>query len=179
MTSRGRTFQQGLLCAVGIAAACAPAVSIAQPEKPGPDLRGLPFTLPYRAHEPAPANYVLETRPLYGLVTAGTILVGFAYVAPLAIAGATGFDDHSGWLAVPVAGPFLWQKRSCRNADARNEDSAGCGVFAPVLALHQLAGFSLLTIGLIARKPHYVRQDLAVSIYPMPNGYRLGVMASF
>lgn len=105
--------------------------------------------------------------------------VGASYVVPLAIAGATGFEDHSAWLAVPVAGPFLWQKRSCADARNRLEDSAGCGSMWPLLALPQLTGFTLLAVGLVVRKRHLVRQDLALTVFPSFGGHQVGVVGEF
>jgi hypothetical protein len=66
-----------------------------------------PAVLPYHQDMPIPKGYRLESHFNRGLTYGGLVVWGVPYLAGLIAAGASGFAKQSGWLAVPVVGPFL------------------------------------------------------------------------
>lgn len=56
---------------------------------------------------PIPQGYRLEERTNSGLIYGGLAVTLAPYVAGLIAAAASGFPEGTGWLAVPVAGPFI------------------------------------------------------------------------
>ena len=66
-----------------------------------------PAVLPYREGIPTPQGYRLDSRINGGLVYGGLSIFGVPYVAGLVAAAASGFSKGSGWLALPIIGPFL------------------------------------------------------------------------
>jgi hypothetical protein len=88
----------------------------------------------------------------------GASLFGSAYILGLSIAAGTGFDNQSGWLALPVAGPFvtlaLREQEECDSTDglACGWGDAYAGVGLVMSGAMQIAGATLLIIGLQPRK---------------------------
>ncbi|HMA91913.1 MAG TPA: hypothetical protein VKP30_04460 [Polyangiaceae bacterium] len=79
-----------------------------------------PAVLPYRDGMPIPQGYRLESRINAGLVYGGLAILLAPYATGLVVAAASGFSKRSGWLAVPVAGPFVamsGRKIDCTVAD--------------------------------------------------------------
>jgi hypothetical protein len=66
-----------------------------------------PAVLPYRADMPIPPGYRLESRVNRGLVYGGLAVFAVPYVSGLIAAAASGFSKKSGWLALPIVGPFM------------------------------------------------------------------------
>jgi hypothetical protein len=150
--------------------------------------------LPYKAGDPIPAGYRLEEHPRRGLVTAGWVLTGIGYGIALIAATSADFQNHSGWLAVPVAGPWLTLGRRDYACEDRNEnedpdasESAECvGEIFVVMGLIldgmiQTAGGTLLLIGYVSQKQELVREQPALHIAPtrVGSGYGIGVSGGF
>jgi hypothetical protein len=76
-------------------------------------------------------------RPDWAAVQAGAVLFGVAYAAALAVSVNHEFRDDTGWLAIPVVGPWanLWG----------GSDVAGWALAAD--GITQLAGGSLFVVG--------------------------------
>jgi hypothetical protein len=56
---------------------------------------------------PIPQGYRLESHTNSGLVYGGLVVTLAPYLAGLSGAAAAGFSEGSGWLALPLAGPFI------------------------------------------------------------------------
>jgi hypothetical protein len=148
-----------------------------------------PPILPYREGEPIPAGYHLEEHPRKGLVTAGWILTGISYGIGVTAASSASFKNESGWLAVPLAGPWLTLGRRDYHCDknSHNYDSADCvGDVFVVMGLImdgvlQTGGGTLLLVGYLSTKQELVRDDVVLRIRPMRvgSGHGVGVSGSF
>jgi hypothetical protein len=56
---------------------------------------------------PIPNGYHLDSHINTGLMWSGLAIWGVPYIAGLVAAAASGFPKQSGWLALPVVGPFV------------------------------------------------------------------------
>jgi hypothetical protein len=63
------------------------------------------FAMPARAELPGPD--VASTSPDSRALVGGSVLFGVGYGAALYVGQKNGFLDERGWLAVPVAGPWI------------------------------------------------------------------------
>lgn len=134
-------------------------------------LASLPATRPYRSNRGAPEGYILSDEPRRGLIVAGVAVVGAAYFTGLIIAGvAQDFPNHSGYLAIPVLGPWV-------TLAARNDDNCGDRSCASddvtkraltVDGLFQAIGTGLIVTGLVWTRPVWLREDLAKHLDVVP-----------
>lgn len=150
-----------------------------------------PPTKAYREGDPVPAGYHLEEHPRKGLVTAGYIVVGIPWGMGLLVASAGNFANSSGWLAVPVAGPWITmgQRHSSCSNDSDRSAKAGLECVGDVFVvmtlimdgIMQATGGILLTIGYTATKTTLVRDDQAFRVTPMQigSGYGFGAVGAF
>ena len=165
-----------------LAAALVAPQALAQPhEQRSSNLRSLPETLNYERGEAPPPDYVLGKEPRWTPVTLGYVTLTFSYGAPLGVAVANGFGNHTAWFALPVVGAFRWNDGRCEDLVKRGEDSNGYNNPLPILlASWQIAGLSMLLFGYGLPKKKWVRRDLALSATPLPRGgATLGVSGSF
>jgi hypothetical protein len=135
----------------------------------------------------------VEERPRKGLVVSGWLLTAIPYGVGLIAAASADFKNHSGWLAVPFAGPWLMMGRrdyGCDDNDADQKDSEdGLTCVADVFVVMglimdgvmQTAGGTLLLIGYVNQKKHVVRDTATLRISPMQigTGRGLGVVGTF
>jgi hypothetical protein len=147
--------------------------------------------LPYKEGDPIPAGYDVVERPRTGLVVTGWVLTGIAYGISLIAATSADFENQSGWLAVPFAGPWLTLGRRNYGCDGDNDDNAedGAECVADVFVvmglimdgIMQTAGGTLLLIGYTSTKQELVRQDSAFRLGPtrVGSGYGLGASGGF
>lgn len=150
--------------------------------------------LPYRPGLPVPPGYHVESRSATGLVVVGALTAGVSYAVALGIAFDSGFDNGTGWLAVPVVGP--WGAIGARTFKCRAqeiEEARRCfdGAYDEATTIAVLAGdgvvqavgFALWLAGLATKTHELVRDDvkaLQVSAVPRPGGgFDLGVRGSF
>jgi hypothetical protein len=139
-----------------------------------------PPRMKYEEGDQVPAGYHVEqvTRP--GPTIAGTIVLAVPYGIGLAISSAVNFKGQSGWLAVPVAGPWLMifnrPHVTCnQSTDPGCVDSGLDTILRFYLAVDgvvQAVGGGLLVFGLNGRKI-LVRDDRTysyVSVTPAPVG---------
>ena len=148
--------------------------------------------LPYVAGQSIPEGYRLKSGPRKGLIIGGAIVGGSAYV--LGVLGALDGDlaNHSGYLFIPVAGPWLMLAAG-RDRPKPCATPGGCGSdpdYTPALltagdvlaGTMQALGTALLITGLTTRSFYLQRDSVAVSLSPLtfgPRGYGLGACGSF
>jgi hypothetical protein len=146
-------------------AAAAPAAS------PTPSYGGFyPAVLPHREGQPVPPGYRLEERHNRGLANGGFVTFGISYATGLGYAVANGFEDGTGWLALPLAGPWIAigsQEIKCNKRSLENdcvEQALGGAeriTFMTVDGLLQAVGLTLIFVGYGIRTSELVRSDVA------------------
>jgi hypothetical protein len=62
--------------------------------------------LPYRRGLPVPLGYEVERRSANGLIIGGLASLIVGYVTAVAVGGGAGFENGTGWVVVPVVGPW-------------------------------------------------------------------------
>jgi hypothetical protein len=127
-------------------------------------------------------------------VIAGAIIAGIPYFFSVTTASAASGANETGWLYVPVAGPWmtLGQRNyaTCNTPDNGNQStsqSLACvGDIFAVMGLitdgiMQATGAALLLAGVAASRPTLVRDDDAVRVTPMRvgSGYGAGLAGTF
>ena len=137
-----------------------------------------PVYLPYRMGRAILAGYQLEeTRPTAPLVY-GAVAVALPYVTGLGIGAAESFDNGSGWLALPVLGP--WAALGARSDPCAgivdeqqpmapvDDSKVGRCVAEPLVrgllvldGVLQAAGGVLLIVGASTKERRLVRADVA------------------
>jgi hypothetical protein len=132
---------------------------------------------------PIAPGYRLESRPNTGLVYGGLAVFAVPYVSGIIAAAASDFTKDSGWLAMPIAGPFLamgGRSINCSFTELTvegdtdvdlNAKEAACRASAlkearvvallTVAGLVQTAGAILTVAGLVSRDEYLIRNDLA------------------
>jgi hypothetical protein len=151
----------------------APAPVAAAPLPPPVPIHYLPKTRPYRDDAPPPEHYVLSDEPRRGFVIGGVIAVGVPYITGLLIAGvAQDFPNKSGFLAIPVAGPWitLATRDTCEDTggvlDCAESDAARRALLFDGIV--QGLGTALIVTGLTWTKTVWLREDLADNVQFMP-----------
>ncbi len=150
------------------------------PKKPPP-------TLPYREGQEIPSGYHLEEHARRGLVIGGAIMTGVPYVIGLSLASGDGFVNRSGWLILPVVGPWvaLGERPRC---DQNRDDGLAClgeffvRMFLVMDGMIQTGGAIMFSVGLAATKRQLVRDDQArFLVLPtrVGSGYGVGAFARF
>jgi hypothetical protein len=183
---------RSLTLALGLLFFASPAraqVSQPAPLQPSP----APQAVAWQPGSPPPPGYHIEDRPRTGLVVAGALIAGIPYFFSVVTASSVGLSNETGWLYVPVAGPWMTlgqRSYGCNNLDNANQStsqSLQCvgDVFA-VMGLiadgvMQAAGATLLVVGVAAGRPTLVRDDEALHVTPMRigTGYGAGVTGAF
>lgn len=117
------------------------------------------------------------TQPIWGLAVAGIVLFGVMYVTHIAVAAGIGSSaEDVGYQAIPLAGPWV-----CMGVCSDPED------FIPGLAASgviQLAGITMMIIGLAVQVEHEVRAELdrsptwALTPWASPDGGGLALSLS-
>lgn len=129
-----------------------------------------PPKLKYREGDPIPPGYHLEEHARMGPIITGYAVGGSAYGIGLLAGAADGFDNEKGYLLLPVLGPWLTlsQRQGCADS------YIGCDFFAPLMlvmsGLMQGAGATLILVGHAAPRTWLVRDDVTVSVLPVPMG---------
>jgi hypothetical protein len=124
-------------------------------------------------HGPPPAGYTTMLRKRKGLIIAGSIMVGAAYLECALVAAffELGGSKHERALWIPVAGPFVQL--------ARTNDSTANLLLLGVGGV-QAVGAVLLSYGLTTRRRVFVRNDLvrSVTVAPIVGDGASGVVLS-
>jgi hypothetical protein len=123
-----------------------------------------PRTLPYDEGQAVPPGYHVEERARRGLVIAGTVTFGSAYlISILGASSAVASDDNSSDdfapLFIPVAGPFITLGTA--------EDADGVAPIFILDGIAQVGGLALLIAGLAAQESILVRNpEVATGMVP-------------
>lgn len=144
--------------------------------------------------DPVPEGYRVVRRSRRGLVIAGSIVGGIAYSSSVVAAVAIAEDD-SAPLLIPVVGPWIMlatgsvKDRACSDAELRDYmdpercgDRSGTRAALALDGLMQVAGATMLTIGLAYPSTRLVRNNFRLSMAPIPfghTGYGLGAIGTF
>jgi hypothetical protein len=137
--------------------------------------------------EHIPPGYRLEERRIKALTVTGPVVLGISYVGGLVVVSALGFPNSSGWLALPVAGPWVTlatRKDSCDLRPQRGCDGLDnlARFYLAVDGVAQLAGATVTIFGITVRRKRLVRDSIsAIVIKParIGSGYGLGAFGSF
>jgi hypothetical protein len=143
--------------------------------------------IPYRDGQPVPPGYRLESTGGGGLIAAGLVMGGTVYGAGLVIAANAGFKNGTGWLVLPIIGPWAAigaRKIPCTSQTVNLDciDAAGDELRAVAYltadGLFQAIGLTLLLAGGSARQHQLVRNDIAgVKLFPHYGRNDFGVHA--
>jgi hypothetical protein len=158
--------------------------------RPAPEPPQTPKYLPYHEGEAVPQGYYLEDSVRRGPVIAGSIVFGVPYAISLSIAGGNGFDNQTGWLALPVVGPWVELAARHSSCSQTSNDTVACdeGEDTSVRTglvmdgLMQVTGAVLFIWGVTSHTQRLVRDDVAsVEIVPttVGSGYGLGAVGRF
>lgn len=138
-----------------------------------------PPVLPYREGQPIPPGYRLEYDANTGLIVGGLVTTLVGYGAALGVGQGSGFKNGTGWLAVPLLGPWAalaGRQNPCAGLDVSDPDiedledaecieealdEAQLMAFMTIDGLVQATGAVLFVIGLATGEDQLVRQDIA------------------
>lgn len=171
-------------------------VSASPATEPAPNFASgfYPPLLPYRAGLPVPPGYRVEHRSANGLIGGGLASLLIAYTTAIVIGASADFKDGTGWLIVPVVGP--WAAIGARSYHCANDpllaNQCVSGAFSEVQtmailsadAVVQATGAVLLIVGVASGHDELVRSDLAGSVRIAPrsvgtNGFGVGLDGRF
>ncbi|MEI9952002.1 MAG: hypothetical protein WDO74_24205 [Pseudomonadota bacterium] len=153
-----------------------------------------PALLPYRAGLPVPAGYRVEHRSANGLIYGGLATLVIAYTTAIVLGASAKFEDGTGWLVLPVVGP--WAAIGARSYHCENNpllaNQCVSGAFSEVQtiailsadAVVQATGAVLFIAGLASGRDELVRSDLPATVRISPravgvNGFGIGVDGRF
>jgi hypothetical protein len=123
-----------------------------------------------------------------GMVIAGAITLGVPYVIGLSFASAADFENSSGWLVVPAAGPWLMMALREEQCGDYEEAFSGCvndtalRVYLTIDGLAQTTGAILLLVGILDKTPRLVpdsTSNVVVTPTRVGSGYGLGIQGIF
>lgn len=129
-----------------------------------------------------------------GPIIAGAILFAVPYALGLSFAGGDGFSNQTGWLALPIVGPWITLAARERCDDTPTYDDTFDRFESPcdgertlrtllvMDSLMQATGAALLLWGTLSKTKQYVRDDVTVQLVPTQlgrSGYGLGAVGSF
>jgi hypothetical protein len=151
-------------------------------------LASLPPLLPYRKGLPVPAGYRVVQRSATGLTVGGAMTFLASYAAGIGLAASQSFENGTGYVAIPVAGPWAaigGRTFKCKAPVTTNTvqalqkainkcvgtafDEVTTVVFLTADGLLQATGAALFFIGLASGYQELVREDLpktAVTFLP-------------
>jgi hypothetical protein len=147
-----------------------------------------PKQLPYQEGQQIPQGYYLDEGIRRGPVIAGTIVFGVPYVLGFSIAAGLNFESSTGWLALPVAGPWLTlatREDSCDETDPFDsgcEDDRAIRTLLVLDGLMQGVGAILSVWGLTSPRKRLLRNDVStivVSPRRVGAGFGFGVAGSW
>jgi hypothetical protein len=148
-----------------------------------------PRYLPYDEGQPIPEGYHVEQRVRGGMVIPGAVLLGVSYLLGATVASADNYNDQTGWLLLPVAGPWLMllmHKSNtsscdptvtfCSTTSSSSSDQTDTRFLLTSDGLVQAAGAVLLILGLRGRQV-LVRHGIAsLSVAPTRVGSAEGLV---
>jgi len=133
-----------------------------------------PALLPYRAGLPVPPGYHVEHRSANGLIGGGLVTLVVSYATALVVGASDKFENGTGWLALPVIGPWAAigaRSYGCDN-DPLHANACVNGAFNEVQtiailsadAVVQATGAVLFIAGLASGRDELVRNDSPVAL---------------
>lgn len=147
-----------------------------------------PKYLPYHEGQNIPQGYYLEDRMRRGPLIAGIIVLAIPYGLGLSVAGGDNFSNQTGWLALPVLGPWVEMAERHNTCPTATTLDSSCGDDAAVRTLlvldglMQATGAGLLIWGASSHTRRLVREDAArIEILPaqVGSGYGIGALGTF
>jgi len=143
-----------------------------------------PRTLHYEEGQPIPQGYYLDESMRRGPIIAGVITLSVPYAIGFSVASALNFEDTTGWLLVPVLGPWITlatRDDICDPGSTRCGDDRAIRSLLVLDGLIQGTGAALLVWGLTSTTKRLVRQDVALEVGPrrVGTGYGIGASARF
>jgi hypothetical protein len=178
-----------------------PAVAAPALPPPAPGAYSLaPALLPYRPGLPVPPGYKLEHRSANGLVVGGLASLAVGYATAIVVGGGDDFKNGTGWVVVPVIGPWAAigaRSYHCDNSATdvleaqKSANQCVRGAFNEVQtiailsadAVVQATGAVLFLAGLASGEDQLVRTDVAgVRVTPRAvgrDGFGLGFDGRF
>jgi hypothetical protein len=139
-----------------------------------------PPVLPYYEGMPVPPGYQVRTRPASGIITGGLVGFGAAYATGIVVGATQSFNNATGWLALPVAGPWLAiAERDYEQCKTSTVDQARKCVkravgevqfitFVAVDGVFQLATGFLTLAGFLSSRQELWREDVVPKVSFMP-----------
>jgi len=146
--------------------------------------------LPYYEGMPVPPGYEVTSRPATGIITGGLVGLGASYAGAIIVGASQGFKNATGWLAVPLAGPWVaiaerdyeqcktttvqLARRCVKQAVAQVQFIT----FVAVDGVFQLASGFLTLAGLLSTKQELTRADLLPEVsvsLPLPGREQWGL----
>lgn len=134
-----------------------------------------PPVLPYREGVEPPQGYVQSSYRNGALMTGGGLSFGAAYVGGLIYGIGKSFDNGTGWLAVPIIGPWAaigsrdFKCKSSRQVTQSDIDQCVDGAlsevtsitFLAMMGIGQVVGATLFFVGVGDTTEEWVRADVA------------------
>jgi len=132
---------------------------------------------------PVPPGYQVVNKPASGLLTGGVVGMSISYGTAVIVGATQGFDNATGWLAVPIVGPWIAvaerDYEQCKTStvqQARRCVSKAVGevqyiTFVAVDGVFQIASALIILAGAISSKDELIREDLVhVKVAPGQTG---------
>lgn len=157
----------------------------AQPTYPTVELRSLPAELPYKEGQPVPWGYTPVTHARKGLVIWGVVLLAAGWSIDMIYATDKDFRAESGWLAVPLAGPFIAvaaAKSNCESSTSNCAIDRGDRTALALTGVLQVAGAGMTALGIGLKTTSLIRSDLASATLvtgPVGTGYGARLVGEF
>lgn len=146
-----------------------------------------PLRYRYVEGTPLPPGYHIEERVNRGLIGGGLALFGVPYLIGAFGAISTQGEGNSGWLGIPVLGPWLALGNRSSNCGEIGEpspggfdcftDRAGAGLLV-TSGVMQALGVGLITYGIINTREYAVADYAKVRFAPIATPSSAGLMMS-
>jgi hypothetical protein len=151
-----------------------------------PVARRAPESAPYDGG-PVPPGYHVEEQSRRGPIIAGAVVIGSAYALGLAVASTENFPNSTGWLVVPVLGPWITLAARHRNVayctgfdvcNGTSDDDNTTRTMLILDGLTQATGTILLAYGLSSSRK-VIARDFVGSLHFVPSEIGRGGVGGF
>jgi hypothetical protein len=142
-----------------------------------------PPVLPYYEGMPVPPGYDVVHKPASGLLTGGVVGLSISYGTAVIVGATQGFDNATGWLAVPLVGPWIAvaerDYEQCKTSTVQQARRCASKVvgevqyitFVAVDGVFQIASALIILAGAVSARDELIRQDLVhVKVAPGQTG---------
>jgi hypothetical protein len=159
-------------------------------QQPPPPQQQRPPELAYTEGQAVPPGYRIVERSRKGLIIAGLVTTGVAWSFSVTAAVSADYEDNSGFLLLPVLGPWLMLATGgaddppCSNDGDVEFCSSNAGLRGVLVldGLVQTAGAVMFVLGVANPVKRLVREDVSLHVVPMKvgrDGSGLGVVGTF